>query len=314
MTLFRSTLFLSPVVCLLAQTPTPKPASPAAPKVTLSEEKPAASTAPSVPPDKVVLAVGSMKLTAQQYDLIIDSLPEQYRGAARGAGRRDFAQNLVRIMVLADEGKRRKVDQSPAFKTQQEFQDMNLLAGKTFNEIGNDTKVSDADLKAMYDAHKSEFEQVRARHILIRMSGSPLPLKPGQKDLSDAEALAKAQDLRKQIMAGADFAALASKESDDTGSATQGGDLNFFHKGQMVAPFEQAAFALKVGEVSEPVKSQFGYHVIKVEAHEAKSFEDSKADLEKRVRPEMAQKAIEDLTKKAMVIMDPEFFGPPPAK
>jgi parvulin-like peptidyl-prolyl isomerase len=126
--------------------------------------------------------------------------------------------------------------------------------------------------------------------------------------LSDAEGLAKAQDILKRLKAGEDFAALATKESDDTGSAANGGDLSFFKRGQMVPSFEQAAFAMQPGELSEPVKSQFGYHVIKVEARQTKTFDEVKDELEKRLKPEQSQKALDELQKKSGVLYDPVFF------
>lgn len=303
-------LFLCPAACLLAQTPPPPPANATPvpkPTVTLSTET-GPKVMPTVPPDKVVLKVGDMTLTSAQFDQIIDVLPEQYKPVARGAGRKQFADNLVKVLVLAQEGKRRKLDETTAFKTQTMFQSANTLAAATYADINKETKISDADLHKYYDDHKAEFEQVRARHILIRTQGSPMPLKPGAKELSDAEGLAKAQDLVKQLKAGGDFAALATKESDDTGSAANGGDLSFFKKGQMVPSFEQAAFSMQPGQISDPVKSQFGYHVIKVEAKETKSFDDVKAELEKRMKPEQSQKALDELQKKSGVVYDPVFF------
>jgi parvulin-like peptidyl-prolyl isomerase len=101
-------------------------------------------------------------------------------------------------------------------------------------------------------------EQVRARHILISVA----------EDATDAEeqaALAKAISITNQLKDGADFATLAEKYSDDTSSAANGGDLGFFGRGQMVSEFEDAAFSLPVGEISDPVRSQFGYHIIQVE-------------------------------------------------
>ena len=272
-------------------------------------DNPAPQAAPVVPPDRVVVAVGDVTITAAQFDQIIDALPEQYRSAARGPGRKQLADNIVRIEVLAQEGKRRKLDETSAYRTQSTFQNANLLANMTYQEIGKDAKLDDADVRKFFEAHQAEFEQVRARHILIRVQGSAMPVKPGQKDLTDAEALAKAQDLRKRIQAGEDFAQLAEKESDDAGSAAKGGDLGFFHHGQMVPSFEQAAFALHPGDLSEPVKSPFGYHVIKVEAKESKSFEDVRPELERRMRPEQAQKTLEELQKKTPVVLDPDFFG-----
>ena len=113
--------------------------------------------------------------------------------------------------------------------------------------------------------------------------------------------------------AGEDFAALARVESDDTGSGANGGDLGFFGHNQMVPPFEAAAFAMKPGELSEPVKTPFGYHIIKVEERDAKTLEELRPDIEKRLRPEQAQKVMEELQKKAAVKLDPTFFGSEPA-
>lgn len=285
----RSLLFFFPAALLLAQNPPPS------------------AVKATVPADKVVISAGDMKLTAAQFDLIIDSLPEQYRVTARGPGRKEFGQNLARILVLSQEGKKRKLDETPAYKVEAEFQLENFLASKVFADISAQTKVSDADLQKFYDAHKAEYEQVHARHILIHTK----PLSAGQKEQTDAEALAKAQELRKKIVDGADFAAVASQESDDAGSKVKGGDLGSFKRGQMVPQFEQAAFALKVGELSEPIKTQYGYHLIKVESREAKSFDEAKPELEKRVAPEMTQKVVQDMEKQAGVTLDPEFFGAP---
>jgi peptidyl-prolyl cis-trans isomerase C len=309
MTLLRILLPLSSAACLLAQAPPAQPAPAPKPTVTLTMENPAPKTMPVVPPDRVVVTVGDLKITAAQFDQIIDALPEQYRSVARGAGRKQFADNIVRIAILAQEGKRRKLDESSRYQTQSTFENANILAGMVYDEIGKNVKLDEADVRKYYEAHKGEFEQVKARHILIRVQGSPSPIRPGEKDLTDAEALAKAQDLRKRIQAGEDFAELARKESDDAGSGANGGDLGFFHHGQMVPSFEEAAFALKPGELSEPVKSPFGYHVIEVQAKESKSFEEVRPDLEKRMRPEQAQKAVEDLQKKNPAVLDPDFFG-----
>src|SRR5439155_26888750 len=116
--------------------------------------------------------------------------------------------------------------------------------------------------------------------------------------------------LRARIVAGEDFATIAKAESDDTESGSSGGDLNFFGHGQMVPAFEQVAFAQKVGDLSEPVKSQFGYHLILVEKHETKSFDEMRPEIEKQLGPEMAQKAIEKLKSQTKVQIDDAFFGP----
>jgi peptidyl-prolyl cis-trans isomerase C len=291
---------------LVAQVPISKPAL-----LPESNVTPSPMAAPSVPPDEVVLTVGSIKLTAAQFDAIIDTIPEQYRAAARSTGRKPMAENIAKVLVLAQEGKRLKVDESSAFKAQEEFQTMNHLAAAAFNEITNHAQVDDAKLRAFYEQHKAEFEQVHARHILVRVTGSVAPVKPGQKDLSDEEALAKVEQLRKQLLAGADFSALASKESDDAASAARGGELDVFGHGQMVPAFDQAAFSLQPGVISEPVRTPFGYHLIRVDSREPKPFDEVRAQLERRLRPEVAQETVDKLQKSATITFDPNFFGAP---
>jgi parvulin-like peptidyl-prolyl isomerase len=299
---------------LLGQTPPPKPqATPPMPQIQLQAEN-APTAPPNVPPDTVVITVGNIKITAAQYDALVDTLQPQVRTTARGAGRRQFAENIVKMLTLAQEAEKRKLDQTSEYKTQAMFQSYNLLANAMAAQASKDVTVTEADVRQYYEAHKSEFENVHAKHILIRFKGSTVPVKPGQQDLSDAEALAKAQDIRKKLAEGADFATLAKAESDDTGSGSAGGDMPPFRHGQMVPSFETAAFALKAGEISDPVKSQFGYHIILVVSHS--SFEDVKADVEKRVQPEQGQKAvnkfIDDLEKASPAVLDPAFFPPPP--
>ncbi len=166
----------------------------------------------------------------------------------------------------------------------------------TADSFRNQVQVSDGDVAAYFDAHKDEFkipekrkiryalididamrakvnvptadveraynnnieqystpEQVRASHILLKTSG---------KD--DAAVKAKAEDILKQAKSGADFAELAKKYSEDEGSAKNGGDLDYFGRGRMVPEFDQAVFAMQPGEISDLVKTQYGYHIIKL--------------------------------------------------
>lgn len=298
----RFFLFISPLV-LAAQVPQPP-----APKPVTPQSAPAPAAFPA---DKVVMSVGGENITAGELERIIEALPEQFRVQARGPNRRQFAENIVRVRVLAQEARKKKLDQTPAFQAQLAFQRDNLLAGAAYQDLTTNLKVDEAALRQYYDQHKAEYENVRARHILVRMKGSPVPAKPGQPELSEEEALAKAQELRKKLGGGADFAETAKAESDDVGSAANGGDLGQFGHNSMVPPFEQAAFALPVGQLSEPVKTQFGYHLIKVEAHQTKAFDEVKGEIEKRMRPELAQKRVEDMRKQAVVTLDEQYFGPP---
>ena len=285
---------------LLAQTPAPPPHSPAPPNPI---------GAVSQPFDKVILTVGDETMTVGQYNQLVDGLPEQYQATARGAGKRQVVEQLINLKAMAQEARRRKLDQDPGYKAQVAFQSENILASVLFRDMSANLKIGDAEVQKYYDEHKGEYERVKARHILIRTKGSAAPA-GGKKELTDEEALEKTKALRARIVAGEDFAAIAKVESDDTGSGATGGDLNFFSHGQMVPPFEKAAFALPVGQVSEPVKSQFGYHLILVEKHESKTLDEVRPEIEKKLRPELAKQAVDNLRKQTTVKVDDSFFGP----
>jgi peptidyl-prolyl cis-trans isomerase C len=270
-----------------------------------------AQTPPSVEtqPDKVVLRAGESQLTAAQFNAIADSLPEQFKAFAKGAGRKQFAEQLAKILVLAEEGRRRKLDQASAFQIQSRYRSDELLSGITEASMRQGIRIDDATVRDYYEAHKSDYERVRARHILIRMHGSAVPLKPGSKDRTGDEALARAAALRKRIVAGEDFAKIAASDSDDTGSAPNGGELGWFSRGQMVDSFENAAFQLSSGQVSEPVESPFGFHIIQVEGHEARSLDDVKGEIEEKVRSQKIKESLDELFKGAGVDYDAGFFG-----
>jgi peptidyl-prolyl cis-trans isomerase D len=132
-------------------------------------------------------------------------------------------------------------------------------------------------------------EQVRASHILIKTTG---------KAEEDDAAKKKAEDLLAQIKKGADFAELARKNSQDEGSAVKGGDLDFFPRGQMVAEFDKVAFELQPGQVSDLVKSQFGYHIIKVTDKRpatTKTLAEVRGQIEDQLKSEQAQAAAQKL-------------------
>lgn len=265
--------------------------------------------ATALSPDTVIMAVGDQKVTKAEFEALLDGLPEQARKTATGPNRRKMAEELARLKALAQEAKRRKLDQSLSVQQVLELQKEQVLAGSLVKQLQASAKPDDAAMKAWYDTHKGEFETAKVSHILIRFKGSSVPLKKDQKDLSEEEALAKAQEIRTKLQAGLDFATLAKAESDDTSSAANGGSLGTITKGRMVPEFEQVAFTLKVGDISEPVKTRFGYHVIKVEEHSAKTLEEVRPQIEQQIWPEATQKAIESIGKGVQVVINDQYFG-----
>ena len=150
--------------------------------------------------------------------------------------------------------------------------------------------VSEEESKKFYDQNTDKFnrpESVRASHILLGVD-SKASAEEKKKTREKAEAL------RKDLAGGADFAALA-KENSTCPSSQQGGDLGFFGKGQMVPAFEQAAFALKPGEVSDVVETQFGYHIIKLvekKASETVAFKDVRPRIEEFLKGQKVSAAV----------------------
>lgn len=166
-----------------------------------------------------------------------------------------------------------------------------LIINKFKDKITADVKVTDEEIKKFYDENKTMFElpapEIRASHILV-------------------DTQEEAEKILAEIKAGADFAELAKKYSKDPATKDIGGDLGYFSKGKMDAEFEKAAFALKTGQVSDVVKTSFGYHIIKVTGERnSLSFEDAesyiKSHLEDSKREEEFNKNIEEWKKQAKI-------------
>jgi peptidyl-prolyl cis-trans isomerase C len=158
------------------------------------------------------------------------------------------------------------------------------------NEVVSKIEITDAQLKAFYDEHPESFskpESMRASHILIGIDAGA-----GAEEKEQAKR--KADEILAQVKSGADFAELAESVS-TCPSAEQGGDLGEFERGQMVAPFEDAAFGLDAGAVSEVVETQFGYHIIKATAKSAAEvvpFDEVKDRIEKHLKAQQLQQQV----------------------
>lgn len=212
-------------------------------------------------------------------------------------------EDQIMVMKLIEQEIKSKIAQPSDESVHKLFDQIQLkIAGK-------DTGLSKKDDEEIATLSKlftrASAEQVRARHILMQVDKNAT--------LADKTAvLNKIKKVQKELKAGADFAELAKKYSDDPGSKTRGGDLGFFSKGDMVPEFEKVAFSLNVGQVSDPVLTDFGYHIIKVEEKKAGrklTFEEVENDLKQFLYQKAAQVKYEawlkDLRAKSNIKINP---------
>jgi len=200
-------------------------------------------------------------------------------------GRGMILNELVAGHLFALSGRKQGLDKTPEYKSALDNFEMNFLARAAAEEVIKDVTASDEDCKKFYDENKEEFavpEQIHAKHILIA------------DDETSADKIALIQG---ELEKGVAFEDLATEHS-ICPSSQQGGDLGTFGRNQMVPAFEEAAFALKeAGDVSEPVKSDFGWHIIKLEEKVPPSlvpFDEAKPQIEQYLSGEKKAKKYQE--------------------
>lgn len=235
--------------------------------------------------DKIVAKAGKQVLTTEALNQRVNSLPPEYQKMIRQNPQ--FKQNLidrwVQISLLSQEARARKLDRDKAMAEKINELVNTVLAQEFVTKyVFDKIKVTDKEITNYYSEHKAEFEEpemVKARHILVKVSSEAKP-----DDWGAAET--RIREIKKRLDGGEDFATVAQASSEDPGSKDKGGELGFFPRGQMVPEFEKAAFALRTGEVSEPIKTAFGYHIIKAEDRKeakTKAFDEVKEEVKNRL-------------------------------
>jgi peptidyl-prolyl cis-trans isomerase C len=218
------------------------------------------------PEDTVVLRHGETRITLGdlRHSIELTVPPEQLRRFYAERKRvTQHAGNFFVVRKLAEEAEARELTEAERFRVEEAR--ARALSQVQLDHIVAQEKQPDYEAVAReeWQAHPEKYqgpEAVRVSHILV---------KPGD-GRDDAQALARAEEALAKAKAGADFAALAKEYSDDPSAASNNGDLGFFQRGQMIKPFEEAAFALQQpGELAGPVKTDFGYHIIRFEARRA---------------------------------------------
>ena len=234
----------------------------------------AVSAAPAAAQDKVIATVDGKALTESDLKLAEADIGPDLGSIPEGQRRRVLVEYLIENQLFAAAAEADKLGAGPAVDERMAYWKRRSLRDLYFDKSVKGA-VQEADAKKFYEEQvkgmKPE-EEVRAKHILV-------------------EDEAKAKEIVDKLKAGGDFAALAKENSKDPGSKDNGGDLGFFGRQQMVPEFEEAAFKLAKDEISAPVKSQFGFHIIKLEEKRQKAVPSFETFKERIVASMVHQKA-----------------------
>ena len=209
--------------------------------------------------NKVLAVVAGVEITQNDLEEIIMRYPEDKRGYLNNEqGKKQLLEQIIAFELFNKFGLESNIDKTEEYKKEIEKVEKDILTQMTINKVLSDIVITDEDMKKYYEQNKAQFkkpETISAKHILVN-------------DIEEANSIKKELDNN-----SISFEEAAKKYS-SCPSKEQGGDLGEFGRGMMVPEFEKAAFELEIGEVSEPVKTQFGYHIILVESkNEAKEKE-----------------------------------------
>lgn len=292
--MLRHTLFTLASLSLVAQTPKPE-AKPKPSQAVAAVSAPA----PKVE-DKIIAKVGGEVVRESDIEQGLQAASPQQRQQmeAKPEGRQQYVKSFVEFRLLVAKGKKEGLQNSESFKKKMAFASDQIIASelmaKDTETLKKQLEMSDADIQAYYDAHKDKFQTTgdlySARHILVKVKANDQE-KEGN---TDAEAKAKVAKIQAELKAGKKLADLAKEYSDDPGSKNNGGLYENFPAEQMVAEFGNAVKSQPIGVVGEPVKTQFGYHLIEVTAKSPKGtlkpMESVKGEIQKTIGPERQEK------------------------
>ena len=238
----------------------------------MAQQKQAA--APAAGGDPIVAKVNGQILHRSDVEIALRTAPAQVQQAPLEKVYPQILGSMINALLLSQAGKTAKVDQNPVVKAQIQATQTELVADAYVASISR-SQISEAKLRAAYDDYAKQApqqEEISARHILV----------PTEQE---------AKDIIEQLKKGADFATLAKDKTTDPSGKSNGGDLGYFTKQDMVPEFANVAFALKKGEYTQtPVKTQFGWHVIKLEDRRQ-----GKAGTYEQVAPEIAQRMTQQI-------------------
>lgn len=254
------------------------------------------------PGDKVVMHINGEPITQSEFELLAQAAPAENRGFfTTPEGKRMLADEMVKVKVLEQEGRRLGVADDPEVRAQMNTISSQVLAGRTLEKLVKETL--EQRLEAEYAKEKGTAKTLR--HILVAYQGGAIPPKNGQAAPAE-QATEKASALARRIRAGADFGEVAQQESDDQQTADRGGTLGPFQPQQLPPNIGAVVNKLQPRQVSDPVRTEYGIHLFMIDSP---SMEELRPQLTQRVQQQVMEEVVARLQKGAKVEMDPAYFG-----
>jgi len=257
--------------------------------------------------DNVVMSVNGSPITEAEFMTMLQAAPEQNRSFySTPAGRRTMADELVKLKTLEQEGERMKIADDPEVRTQLEMTRGQIIAGRALEKLVE--KRAEGMLQKAYAEQKGKSKSLR--HIAIAYDGGQIPPRDPNTKPTVQQAMAKAQAIVRDLRGGVDFGATAAAVSDDMQSAQKGGLLGPVQPETLPPDIAAVVGKLQVGQISDPLKTQYAIHIFKVEEP---TLDDLRPMLMQQVKQQAAKEEMDRLQKAAKVDLDPKFFPPAPA-
>lgn len=260
-----------------------------------------------LPDDAVVATVDGKQYTAAEVRALMNSVPPQYRQSAM-ADMKNALQQVLMQRYLAAEAKKEGLENESPYKEQIEF----FLAQSMINDHNNRIIIGPDEAQQYYKAHSADYEQAKVRMIQIAFSSGQV--KSDKKVLTEAEAKAKVERLRKELAGGADFAQLAKENSDDRESAEKGGEWGVIKRtSKLPDDVKNAIFSLKPGQVSEPLRQPNGFYLVKVDEVTVQPFNEVAAAINDAIRRQRLDEWMQTIQKRfTPKVENPDFFESKP--
>jgi parvulin-like peptidyl-prolyl isomerase len=276
---------------------------------------------PKVSPDTVVLTIGNLKITAKEVDDYVEALPPQYRAFFAGRGKPQVADLILRNKLLSQEAAKRGLDKKSDVQLSLRIARESILVAALENQVKKENPVTEETAAQYLRSNQRIFEEAHVKRILIA-SRSSVPISTARELPSKEEALAKAEDIRKKLLEGADFAEMAAKYSCDMMTSGQGGDLGFIRRidlqniqapkpGQVpiVPEVEEVIFSTPAGSLSNVIDAPFGFEIIKVEERRIPKLEGVQKEITTRIYNEKMGALLKGLREKAQVKIETGYFS-----